>query len=790
MKNRIQQFGSLFLILFISVQAHAQRGHICNHRPSYERSAIGDTLDAIHYHIHLDTLDFTAKTFRARTTVELKSKVDNLDQVTLELLDLTVDSTKIDGQPASFSHEGHSLRIPLTDPLNTGDNVTAEIFYHGAPFHEDWGGFHWSGQYAFNLGVGFVSIPHNLGKAWFPCIDDFMDRAYYDVYTTTPEEMEAVCGGSLVDMIDNGDGTVTWHWSISNTIPTYLASVAVGDYEKYSDVFNGAEGDIPIEIYVRPQDTAKVPGSFLNLKEILDIFEEKYGPYPFERIGYVGTAIGAMEHATNIAYPNFCIDNSTTYESLYAHEISHMWFGDNATCSSAQEMWLNEGWAVFSEALYREFLYGKEEYKDFMREMHADVLQVCHTSSGDGSYFPLNQIPEEVTYGMTAYDRGATVAHSLRGYLGDEIFFDAMRAYNEHFAFDYVSSYDMRDFLTAHTGIDMSGFFESWVFTEGTPHFSIDSFAIVPVKEGAEVTVYMKQKRKGSDYIGHSNIVELTFMDQFWKTHTDTIHFSGETGHSTFQIPFIPNMVMCDPDEKLCDATTDYAMTIREPDEYDLPETYFDLEVAAIPDSAFIRAVHNWAPPDSLKTPVQGLRISDYRYWKINGIFPTGMEATGVFWYNKSGNLDNTLLTNPGDSVVILYRPNAGFDWQFVDFEQIGLWSIGNLYVDNIQPGEYVLAVCDSSFVGINTSYAPKKEMVSIHPNPSGGVFYFSSDAHEPLYIRLYDVSGREIGEITLPANKQNQAWKPTGSLTGTLFARVMDDRRQTLMVKKLILEK
>ncbi|MBC8485598.1 MAG: T9SS type A sorting domain-containing protein [Bacteroidetes bacterium] len=780
-------FFSILIIAAINITSIAQVTNRCSHKVSFEKSAISDTLDALHYYINLTVTDFSGHEIEGFTEVEMTTKVDNTGEIKLELMDLTVDSVFIDDiVNPSFTHVNDIITIPLSDPINIGEIVMVRVHYHGVPFHESWGGFHWSGEYAFNLGVGFVSIPHNLGKTWFPCIDDFQDRAYYDVYGTVEDNHMAVCGGLLMEIIDNNNGTKTYHWKLNQTIPTYLASIAVGDYAAVTDVYNGINDDIPIEIYVRPQDSIKVPGSFLHLKEILAIFEDKFGPYRWDRIGYVGTAIGAMEHVTNVAYPNFCINNTTSYESLYAHELSHMWFGDNVTCSSAGEMWINEGWAVFCEAVFREFLYNKDQYNEFIRDKHAEVLQYCHTPSGDGSYFPLNQIPQNVTYGMSAYDKGATVAHTLKGYLGDEIFYNAMAEFNEYFKYNYASSYDMRDFLTSHTGIDMSDFFESWVLTSGTPHFSVDSFSVVPTTKGADVTVYMRQRRKGSDYIGNSNIVELTFMDNSWNQFTDTIHFDGVTGCSVIEVPFEPDIVLCDFDEKLCDAVTGYAQVVKETGDVNFPKTYFGLEVQEIGDSAFVWVEHNWVPPDSLKLPVQGLTISDYRYWKIDGLFPDGFVATGKFWYNKNGYLDNNILTNPDDSVIILYRENPSEDWEYIDFTQIGIWSIGNLYIDNLQKGEYSIAVCDNTFVGLNKNKAQKNTGLKIYPNPSKN--YFQIQTGQSGTLKFYDINGKVIDTIEISQNQKQVKWKPAGLSEGTYFVRLLSPEKKTLAVEKIIL--
>lgn len=781
----MKSFSFLLMAVIMGFQLNAQQR--CSHGASFEKSGLSDTLDAISYTISMDDFDFENESFSAKTVVELMSKIDDLQEVTLELQDLTVDSVFIGGDKADgYTHQGFFLHIPLTETLNTGELVTVTVFYHGQPFHEAWGGFHWSGEYCFNLGVGFESIPHNLGKTWFPCIDDFRDRAFYDLYVTVAEGKDAVCGGILESITDNGDGTRTYYWSMGQSIPTYLASVAVGDYARWTDTYSGTENDIPIEIWIRPIDSSKVDLAFAKLNQIMGIFEDSYGPYRWDRVGYVGTAIGAMEHACNIAYPHFSIGSGIGNESLYTHELSHMWFGDNVTCSSAEEMWLNEGWAVFSEALYREFVYGKESYLEFLRDTHAGVIQYCHTPGKDGSYFPLNQIPQEITYGMSAYDRGATVAHSMRGYLGDDLFFDAIAAYNDHFQHNYASSYDMRDYITEYTGIDMTDWFDNWVLNSGTPHYSVDSFAVTTGSSGYDVTVYLRQKRHGPAFTGNSNKIELTFRDQGWNHYSAEVMFDGETGMQTVNVPFFPDFILPDFNEKQCDAITDHKETITEPGSLTFTKTYFEMEVESVDDSAFVYAGHQWAPPDPLATPIQGLTLSDYRYWVIDGIFPEGFNATGIFWYNRNTYLDDGIITSEEDSVILMYRPSPAFDWQFVDFTKIGLWNIGKLYVENLQKGQYTIAVADDTFVGINESET--KTGFRVFPNPNRGGF--NIEVNQPGTLKIYDVAGNLLDKKEVSDHLSLVEWQPAGLTDGTYIVQFCSLKQTVLGVEQIVVLK
>jgi hypothetical protein len=745
-----------------------------------------NNLDATHYEIHINSIDFQAKSITGSTTVTLTPLSEQVDTINLELVQLAASAAWLNGIPVTdFIQTDSLVKIVPSSPLLPGDTATVRINYQGIPFHEAWGGFHFSGEYAFNMGVGLSTIPHNLGKTWYPCVDNFTDRATYDVYCTMPDGKMAVGGGMLVEVLDNGNGTSTFHWNLAQTVPTYLSSLAVGDYAAVHDSFTGMNGEIPIDIYARPQDSIKVAGTFVNLKEIISLFEECMGPYSWDRVGYTSTALGSMEHATNIFIPHSFVTGTTAYESTIAHELVHMWMGDKVTCSSAEEMWINEGWATFFAMYYKLGLYGNEAgYKQEMRAKSSGVLQYCHTPSGDGSYFPLNRIPQEYTYGMAAYDKGSTVCQALRFYLGDSLFFGALRDFIDVYAFDDASSYDMRDAMTAYTGIDMSGFFDNFVLNPGTPHYSVDYFMIEDNKKDMfNVRVFVKQKRKGPAFTGNGNIMEVMFMDDNWNRYTDTIHFNGLTGSSLKSLPFSPSIVLVDPEEKMCDATTDNYRTIKTAGNYTFDKSYFTLEVETIGDSAFVQVTHNWAPPDSLKTPVPGLRLSDYRYWRVDGIIPEGFSATGKFTYNVNGFLDNTLITSSSDTLIILYRKNATEDWQEIEFTKIGPWNVGNIIVNDLKRGEYTMAVKEAG-VGSYEPILPKKNAIEIYPNPSAEGFVITIFSENATELRIYSESGTLVKSFGVEQGENRIGWTPEGIASGTYLVTLPSETKKIVYLQ------
>nr|NQU89416.1 T9SS type A sorting domain-containing protein [Bacteroidota bacterium] len=744
-----------------------------------------------YYEIHLNEINTTAKTIDAFTIVTLLSKVDNLTEIKLELLDLIVDEVFVYNQLVNdFEYIDPWLIIPLSSPVNTGDEVVVKVAYHGEPFHEDWGGFHFSGAYAFNLGVGFDSDPHNLGKAWFPCIDDFHDRAIYEIFVTVDEPKVAVCGGTLLEIINNGNGTQTYRWKLHDDIPTYLASVAIGEYINMPMTFNSLTGeDIPIGLYVRPADTAKVEGTFQTLIPTLEAYENWFGPYLWERVGYVGTAIGAMEHSTNIAFPHFCISGNLNYESLMAHELSHQYFGDGITCASAEDMWINEGWAVFCELLYWEAIYDQQTANEVYREKHKEVVYKAHID--DGGYLALYGIPTEYTYGETVYQKGGIVCHTLRNYIGDEEFFPAVREYVDAYKFNYASSWDLRDILTAHTSLNLDDFFEGWVFSPGFPEFSVDSFAVANSGSSYDVTVFAKQKLKGATSFYNSNRVDVTFMNDEWETETQLMEFSGETGGQTFNIGFEPTLVMMDYYDKCADATSDENVIITETGNKNLGYVYVNLTTNEISpgDSAFVRVTHRWVAPDPLKTPLQGLTLSDYRHWRIDGIFPEGFALSGSFFYSKYNYLDNTLLTNANDSIVILYRPSREADWQSVYFNQTGNANIGYIEVPYLHKGEYTLAVWDEMYVGLNSENKSSENNIEVYPNPANDVVFIHFRMYIPLLIDIYSSNGSLVQEIKNDQKNDSIRWDCSAMPSGTYYIRCIDTDGNPAGSKKIIIK-
>jgi hypothetical protein len=763
------------------------------------KAEISDSIDVLHYDINLQLVHLSNKNLLGYTDLQITPRVAGVNSFRLWLLDLTIDSVLINNiLNTGVTYNDTIMRIIPTVSYSPGDTFSVRVYYHGIPEIDPstWGGFYFSSDsnFAYNLGVGFQSNPHNFGRVWFPCIDDFVDRATYDCHITTKDNMMAVCDGTLISGIDNGNGTKTWYWKMRDDIPTYLASVAVGKYVPVAGTYNGIAGNVPTYIYVRTSDTTNAKNSFIHLNNILSVYETRFGPYRFERVGYVGVPFnsGAMEHATNIAYPLSVINGTLTYEYLYGHELSHMWFGDLVTCATAGDMWLNEGWASYCESIYMEGIYGRTNYETNIRTLHKNVVQFTHIE--DNGYLALYGIPSEYTYASTVYDKGADVIHTLRGYLGDSLFFSVTKKYLTDYAFNHISTADYRDYMSTHTGINLTAFFDAWIFSPGFPQFSIDSFDVSGAGP-ANVTVYVRQRLDHAPAYANDNILEVTFMNNNWQQFTDTIKFSGMAGSKTFTVPFVPSIALLDKNDKISDAITTYSSVVKATGNKDFLTTYCSLSVQAISDSAYVRIEHNFVAPDPLKTPNPDIdRLSDYRYWKVDGIFPSGFISKAKFRYNKTtsmttGYLDNTLMpaTNSWDSLLLLYRRNTAADWAIIPFIKSGTASSGDLIIDTLKPGEYTLAIGTPVHFGISKDRSNETPGLKSYPNPSDSDFIVEWNASDAAVLKVFNFKGELVDHIQVPSGTNRLLWNPGNNSSGTYVLRLYNSRDVLIGQDKII---
>jgi len=458
----------------------------CSHQHQFENS-FKNTEDVSHvadfYDMHFVHLNLKVES--TSTYVEGWARMDatvstpDFDTIYLELNQtLTLDSMKLNNELVEPTFTNSELFV-LTD-MEEGESFTLETFYHGAASS---GGFfsgissEYNNTYGKNV-TWTLSEPFSA-RDWWPVrqnLNDKIDSVYQD-YTCVDTEMVGT-NGLLTETIDNGDGTKTYKWKTHYPISFYLLSFSVSEYQDYSIYAHPAamEGDsvlIQNFIYDHPNCLPNNQANIDVSADMLELLSDKYGLYPFheEKYGNCLAEIGGgMEHQTMTTIGGFGF-------TLNIHEMGHMWYGDNITCASWSDIWINEGFASYSEYLGLQYLQGQSSADSWMNSTHNSVK-----SSPGGSVY----VPEDEVYygnewrifnGRLSYDKGAAIIHQLRYLINDdELFFEAMQNYTNEYTGSIATGMDFKNSMEASTGLDLDSYFEQWYFGEGYPVYSVEYF--------------------------------------------------------------------------------------------------------------------------------------------------------------------------------------------------------------------------------------------------------------------------------------------------------------------------
>ncbi|MCP4580863.1 MAG: T9SS type A sorting domain-containing protein [candidate division Zixibacteria bacterium] len=436
-----------------------------------ERQQSGMSLDQTdydikYYRLELDVTDIAGQTISGNVTAVAEAVTDGVTEIEYDFKDaMDVDSVYAGGQQASFTHNLDQIAIILDRTYDEGDLITTVVFYNGHP-EDDERSFWWS-QHDGQPMISTHSEPEGA-REWWPCKDMPHDKAdSADIIVTVPDNLVATSNGSLVSDTNNGDGTRTFHWHSSYPIVNYLISLCISNYESFTDWYVSDQGDsMPIVNYVFPEHFDDAVEDLNITADAITMFAEMFGEYPFLNDKY-GHSIfpwgGAMEHQCNTSYGEDLITGTHYYDWILVHELAHMWFGDLITCDIWPEIWMNEGFASYLEALYMENLYGFQSYVNYM-------------TGPNNVYFPSGPIydPNPLFDGNSVYNKGSWVLHMLRGVMGDMPFFAGMYAYANHpdYMHGTITTHQFKEVMEEFYEDDLDWFFDQWVWGQNRPFYT------------------------------------------------------------------------------------------------------------------------------------------------------------------------------------------------------------------------------------------------------------------------------------------------------------------------------
>ncbi|MCP4291298.1 MAG: hypothetical protein GY780_05625 [bacterium] len=316
---------------------------------------------------------------------------------------------------------GDSVVVQLPVPLVMGQTDSLVVEYSGQPEEPSWERglifrTYSFGGYTAPL-VANMSEPA-YAKYWWPCKDRPDDKAFTAVSLTVPDTLIGVSNGTLVAEEIPEAGWKTFHWRESYPMPTYLVSVAISNYQLQSEECTTSGGSaVPLRHWVLPPDYDDALVDFAPVCEMMDFCEDKFSAYPFlgEKYGHAEFLWnGAMEHTTVTSIGRGSLTGAGTHDWLIVHELGHQWFGDSLTPRKWADIWLNEGFATYTEALWEEHKGGREAYLEYLDLSRSEAVWEFQGPVYD---------PVPVFPGRVIYDKGSWIVHMLRERLGDAVFF-------------------------------------------------------------------------------------------------------------------------------------------------------------------------------------------------------------------------------------------------------------------------------------------------------------------------------------------------------------------------------
>jgi aminopeptidase N len=734
----------------------AQRNQIA------ETIARSDTFDILNYDITLDVTDYGGQRIQAATVVRFRTLQPDLGSILFDLVQLQVDSVIGAEGPYTYGHDGEFLRVFFPEALAEGEEREVTVHYQGTPRRDpQWGGFYFESNYIYNLGIGISTIPPNFGKVWYPCFDSFVERATYTYHVKSAGTFRHHGQGLFLGEVQLQGDTVIRSYSIDQPIPTYCSSVAVADYDVHSYDHDALNGPLPVTICAKPADIASIVGRMVDLPSAIDACEHWYGPYPFDRVGYAMTTDGALENPTNIAYPQFMSGQpDQRNRELLTHELGHMWWGNMLTPYVHNDMWLKEGPAEYSTHLIEEWIGGRPAFEKALKDNLLFILRQAHVN--DDGFQPLSPMPDPHIYGTHTYYKGAAVMHNLRGYLGDDLFRQAMLTLQEEYAYSAFTANDFRTMLEAATGVDMDPFFDAWVFAPGYSVFEVRDHSANQSGGQWNVTLELGQKLRGATVMHNEVPLDLTFISATGEVHEQEVVASGELTTLTVDAPFEPAMVVLNRNARLNQARLDHEFHIGPGQSLSstLPWVDFRAYVDELLDTALVRVEHLWVSPDQAPLGSDIITISNTHYWNVDGLWPEGTVLRGRLFYNgvNDTQLDYDLIAGDETGISVVHRADPTEPWQVYDGQEVTAGSLTNgsgfITLYNLKKGQYAFAK-SSAIIGVGEEVLQEPYGIALSPVPTNDRLMVSgyTETVTPLIFDVIGTDGRMHQRSTTSAS-------------------------------------
>jgi aminopeptidase N len=574
MPSRISALCGILLLLYGSTSAVPENPPSCYQELFQAREARGPArlatdapddetgYDVLHYNLEI-RFDPLYESVQGSVEIQLAGTQANLTQIPLNLRNnMVVDSVTVNGSAATFTLTWvDDFTVNLPQAIGVGDTVRMRIDYHGFPIGGVMGALSWGTTGGGATLISSLSEPEGA-RTWWPCKDMPCDKATARMVWTVPAELFATGNGLLQSVTTPEPGWKSYEWVENYPITTYLIAVTATNFAHFRDWYVTMVGDsVPLDHYVYPEDSLNATIEFADLPQVMDYFASVFGEYPFweEKYGHAEFPFGgAMEHQTLTSYGAGLINGTGTYHYIMVHELAHQWWGDLVTCETWMDLWLNEGFATYCDALWYDYDQGLQAFQNRMEEFR----QVYFWSESVPSQGRFPIYDPQYLWGGTVYQKGAWILHMIRYVIGEDNFWNFWYYYRDEFGFDAVTDQEYQQALEDFTGMDLDWFFDEWVYMAGYPEYQWgwtaqpqgedSSLVFISIRQvqqlvnqtpiftmpiqmqivkntGEElVTIWNTQSAQNFHFTVSGNVQEIVFDPQIWilKTATEVPYVS------------------------------------------------------------------------------------------------------------------------------------------------------------------------------------------------------------------------------------------------------------------------
>lgn len=444
--------------------------------PNFDRP---HDFDAKHYQIRT-SFDRKAKSITGETTVTLQPLKDDYKSVELDAVGLRISKVTIEplGNSLSFSSTTNgTVLVQLDRSYSRSEELSIRLLYTATPKK----GIYFVASDEDHSAQIWTQGEPDEARHWFPSFDFPSDKATTEQILTVENGETVIANGELLGKKNEANGMVTWHFKMPVPHSVYLVSFVVGKYSRIDD----DRGPVPMAFYTYPGREQTAKAAFDKTAEMISTFERLTGvKFPFNKYDQTivsGFTFGGMENITATTYADqeiFFHDldfGKPLVTDLVSHELAHSWFGNLVTCNNWAELWLNEGFATFMEAAYREAAFGRENYLAKIRMDAGTFLMKDAVTNRRHGLFNLRagEVDKLFDDSSVTYSKGGVVLHMLREEIGNEAFWKGVKIYLDRHRLQTVRTTDLIKAMEEASGKELDWFFDQWVFSSGAPKISI-----------------------------------------------------------------------------------------------------------------------------------------------------------------------------------------------------------------------------------------------------------------------------------------------------------------------------